>query len=183
MNKISHLLVTGALLSKYTEFGRMRRMLVLTGSILPDILLHTYVKGHTWSERSDEIFQVIRARQGMEKQNPAFFLRYGCALHYIEDFFTWAHNLNFDGTLKEHTLYELQLYRELVGHKDEVLSNDNGVEMDAEQLISQLEALHEEYMKKTPDVKNDRYYITKAAGMAADYFFAAWRSSGLGKAA
>lgn len=183
MNKISHVLVTRALLSKYTEFNKTQRILVLAGSILPDILIHTYVKGHTWSERSSQVFQIIRAHQSRDRQHYMSFLRYGCALHYIEDFFTWAHNLTFDGTLREHAAYEMRLYQYLAEHKHELPPNDAVCMQDAEQLISWMKELHEEYMQMKPEMKNDQYYIMKAAGMAADYLFMAQRKNSAAKAA
>lgn len=176
MNKISHLLVTKTILSKYTDLNKKQKILIMAGSVLPDVLIHTYVKGHTWSDRSSQVFQIIRAHGERSQLHLLSFLRYGCALHYVEDFFTWTHNSTFKGTLKEHAAYEMRLYRYLASRKGE-LHQDGGVYVqDSEQLISKMEGLHKEYMKMKPEMEIDQYYIMTAAGMTADYLFAAQRS-------
>lgn len=169
MNKLSHLLVTKAVLSKYTVLDRRQKMLVLAGSVLPDILLHTYIKSHTWQARSAEVFEAIRKHHNTCKHHGMMLMRYGCMLHYIEDFFTWAHNETFHGTLQEHAGYEIRLYRHLLSRKNEPMRAEELCAQNAGQLISQLRALHEEYMDRTPAPENDRHYIFQAAGMAADF--------------
>lgn len=183
MNKISHLFVTKELLARYTEFSKKQKMMIMAGSILPDILIHTYIKGHTWTDRSSQVFRIIRAHDSRDLRHTASFLRYGCALHYIEDFFTWVHNSAFEGTLREHAAYEIRLYQYLVSHKNEFLRDDDMYVQDAEQLISQMKELHEEYMKTKPRLEKDRYYIMKAAGMAMNYLFVTGKGSSADRAA
>lgn len=52
MNKYGHVTVTKRLtpnLKKRHDFA------LRLGSIMPDILLHTYIKGHTWDSSYDKI--------------------------------------------------------------------------------------------------------------------------------
>lgn len=65
MNKKSHIVFTKKM---NIEVPSRCRVGLLVGSILPDILVHTYLTGHTWKASGAMI------------------------LHYIEDFFTMSHS-------------------------------------------------------------------------------------------
>lgn len=152
--------------------------MILLGSILPDILVYTYLRGHTWEDRSPQVFKKIRKYEGKSQHFFFFFLKYGCLLHYIEDFFTWTHNSSYEGTIREHVNYEYRLYDYMVSREgqpgidgDLNLSAHMPVQT-AEQLISRVNDLHETYMETEPEMVTDQYYITKVAGMVAQFFLA-----------
>ncbi|MGM9636895.1 MAG: zinc dependent phospholipase C family protein [Eubacteriales bacterium] len=174
MNKVSHLLITGEILSKYSNVNKKQRLMILLGSILPDILVYTYLRGHTWEDRSSRVFEKIRKYEGRSRHEFFFFLQYGCILHYIEDFFTWTHNSAYEGTIREHVNYENRLYDYMVS-RESLPEGDCNLQVHlqtAEQLISQLKTMHDTYMKTEPEMVTDQYYITKVAGIVAEYFLA-----------
>lgn len=69
----------------------------MLGSILPDILVHTYIKKHTWKSSFDNTVNRIQKLEEKGKNSRYSFLKLGYVLHYVEDFFTYAHNSIFEG--------------------------------------------------------------------------------------
>lgn len=69
MNKYGHVTVTKRLTPK---LKKRHDFALRLGSIMPDILLHTYIKGHTWDSSYNK---VSRRLQRLERtwQNELFF--------------------------------------------------------------------------------------------------------------
>lgn len=99
MNKRSHLFLTGKIAKNLPE---EKKRWVLFGSILPDILCHTYLKGHTWESSFDGIEKRMYGLEQQGGDNRFSYLMLGWVLHYVEDFYTLAHNPVFAGDLQDH---------------------------------------------------------------------------------
>ena len=84
---------------------------LLVGSVLPDILVHTYLMGHTWKASGAMILNKLEKLEQSDSLNIWTVLRLGMILHYIEDFFTMSHSRFFQGNLLEHIGYEMRLQR------------------------------------------------------------------------
>ena len=52
MDKIGHLVMTKSLSG---NIHRAHKAALLFGSILPDLLVYTYLEGHTWEQRSNRL--------------------------------------------------------------------------------------------------------------------------------
>ena len=78
---------------------------------LPDILVHTYLMGHTWKASGAMILNKLEKLEQSDSLNIWTVLRLGMILHYIEDFFTMSHSRFFQGNLLEHIGYEMRLQR------------------------------------------------------------------------
>ena len=65
---------------------------LLVGSILPDIVVHTYLTGHTWKASGEMILNKLEKLEQSDSLNIWTALRLGMILHYIEDFFTMSHS-------------------------------------------------------------------------------------------
>ena len=83
-----------------------RRGLYL-GSILPDLLVHTYLRGHTWDTSGEKVLTKLKELEELGILNVWTGIRFGMLLHYLEDFFTMAHSRYFQGNLVEHIRYEV----------------------------------------------------------------------------
>lgn len=90
------------------------------GCIEPDMNPATYLKGSRRAERlrghnfRNAEFYMKKVSDRLEKRgvNGVFsFYRLGKLVHYITDAFTYAHNENFGGSLREHSAYEVGLHR------------------------------------------------------------------------
>ena len=82
-------------------------------------------------------------------------------LHYVEDFYTLAHNFVFEGGLPSHILYERQLEDYL---KEEAVfsEKENKPAMSLTATIRYLRENHEKYLIKAGNFETDICYIYKA---------------------
>lgn len=161
MNKIGHLKVTEWIAE---SVGIEYKFWLKLGSILPDILVHTYVTGHTWTASFHKTGLRITKLQQHGKKNRYSYLKLGYLIHYIEDYFTFPHNNWFTGNLAEHVQFETELTEHLFSLNNpgnDIKSTNHP--MPAEQLISFLEELHLQYQQEQPDFDNDIKYILEAA--------------------
>lgn len=108
MNKKSHIVFTKKMNIKVPSRCRVG---LLVGSVLPDILVHTYLMGHTWKASGAMILNKLEKLEQSDSLNIWTVLRLGMILHYIEDFFTMSHSRFFQGNLLEHIGYEMRLQR------------------------------------------------------------------------
>ncbi|MBP3458726.1 MAG: zinc dependent phospholipase C family protein [Lachnospiraceae bacterium] len=158
MNKRSHLFVTEKIVKNLPE---EKRSWVLFGSILPDLLYHTYFKGHTWESSFHRIEKRMYELERHGSDNRFSYLMLGWVLHYVEDFYTLAHNSVFEGGLPSHILYERQLEDYL---KEEAVfsEKENKPAMSLTATIRYLRENHEKYLEKAGNFETDIYYIYKA---------------------
>lgn len=87
------------------------------GSILPDCKPSFLTKRHeingTFDLVEKGIEKLTRGYQNIEELSTAYFTRLGEVMHYIADYFTFPHNREYDGTMKEHCIYEGRLKHRL----------------------------------------------------------------------
>ena len=105
MNKYGHVTVTKRLTPK---LKKRHDFALRLGSIMPDILLHTYIKGHTWDSSYNKVSRRLQRLERHGRMNCFSFLSLGYALHYIEDYFTFPHNSWYPEPMSEHVLYEIK---------------------------------------------------------------------------
>lgn len=108
MNKKSHIVFTNKM---NISIPATCHVGLLIGSILPDILVHTYLTGHTWKASGKRILNKLEKLEQSDGLNVWTALQLGMILHYIEDFFTMSHSRFFTGNIWEHIGYEIRLQR------------------------------------------------------------------------
>ena len=151
MNKRSHLFVTGKIAEQIPEKGRNWFLL---GSILPDFLYHTYWKGHMFESSFDSISKKMCELEKHGRDNRFSYLILGYILHYVEDFYTLAHNPVFEGSLPSHILYEKQL-EEYLKEEDRFPENENDSVMSLDATLQYLRDEHKEYLKEAGNFETD----------------------------
>lgn len=173
MNKITHVYVTRA----HTEgMHGVKSFCFKLGCIMPDLLLYTYAKGHTYESRFDEVCDRIRKLSYTGELNAISCLKLGYILHYVEDFFTYPHNNTFQGTLSDHVAYEAQFsiwMKDSENQYDPAINED--ISMAAKysscpDILILINKLHNEYLEKKPCFTNDSRYMHRAASMLTSYF-------------
>ena len=110
-------------------------------------------------------------------------LKLGYILHYIEDYFTYPHNSNFEDPLDEHVKYEnaqahwlKQRFDKGAFLCDEPSLSISGSEdltasnIGIDHICRALERMHKEYMAQAPGFENDYTYMSKAVSMVSEYF-------------
>lgn len=97
------------------------KKMFLLGCVEPDWNLLTYARGsikhkflhgHNAENVAQHLVRLIESLQKTGVHTPTQWFRFGAALHYLADSFTFAHNRDFSGTLLDHRTYELNLHNE-----------------------------------------------------------------------
>lgn len=166
MNKKGHLLLTERIIGK--DFQPYKRWLMF-GSILPDLLYHTYLTGHTWESAFEKIARKMESFESWGGMNGFSCMYLGYLLHYVEDFFTFPHNSGFRGRLAEHIQYEKQFTQYLLSDNDQPALNMETV-TSTDDLKDQLCRLHEKYEQEQTGFETDERYICQAVGCVMQYF-------------
>lgn len=157
MDKIGHLVMTKSLAG---NVHRAHKAALLLGSILPDLLVYTYLTGHTWEATLEQITDRMELLE--EKGRGGFFsyLKLGWILHYVEDYFTYPHNTIFEGTISEHYAYEKKMTKwmregALKRMAVPVCKKLNS----ASEVEDRLNELHEKYLLEDMCYENDTAYM------------------------
>lgn len=166
MNKKGHLLLTERIMGK--DFLPYKRWL-LFGSILPDLLYHTYLTGHTWESAFEKIVRKMESFESWGGMSGFSCMYLGYLLHYVEDFFTFPHNSGFRGRLAEHIQYEKQFTQYLLGDNDQPALNTENI-TSTDDLKDQLCRLHERYEQEKSGFETDERYICQAISYVIHYF-------------
>ena len=80
---------------------------------------HRFMHGHNAENAGAHLARLTRRLQESGVRTPFQWFRFGAALHYLADSFTFVHNRMFTGSLKEHRLYERLLHPVFVRHLQE----------------------------------------------------------------
>ena len=82
MDKIGHLVMTKSLSG---NIHRAHKAALLFGSILPDLLVYTYLEGHTWEATFEQITKQMEALEAKGRGGSFSYLKLGWILHYVEE--------------------------------------------------------------------------------------------------
>ena len=121
MRKKSHICLAGYLADEFQAPDLMRyRKAFCFGSILPDLNPGMVTSPHEFETTFDGIKELIcrltSEWDGSEYKERAFWRGLGVVMHYLADYFTFPHNTSFQGSLKDHCLYERDLKHQLRGY-------------------------------------------------------------------
>lgn len=161
MDKKSHILLSQHL-SQDLSSPRARKLLSI-GSILPDLMVYTFIRKHSFLSRRKMLYHIIQSLR-KSRNSFLFFIRLGCVLHYTADFFTAPHNTHKRVSLKTHLQYEKVLYKKL----EQFLQKNTPDYTKVDDIFKYICALHCEYKKQPFSAENDCRYIVKAC--SAVYF-------------
>ncbi len=158
MNKKSHILLSDYLSQDLVS--PFSRRLISFGSILPDLMVYTFIRKHSFLTRRKMLYHLINS---IKKSlfSPLFFVRLGCILHYTADFFTAPHNTKKRIPLKKHLAYEEFLYHKLKSF----LSQNTLSNTQVDDVFKYICALHSEYKKQPFSAENDCRYIFNACSV------------------
>lgn len=87
------------------------------GSVLPDCKPSFLTKRHeingTFGLVEKRIVKLTKGYDSLEDLSTMYFARLGEVVHYIADYFTYPHNKEYDGNMKQHCVYEGELKHRL----------------------------------------------------------------------
>lgn len=170
MQKRSHKLLASTLLEQHQGFRARRfELAFLFGSFEPDCNPLSYLKGsihnrflmgHNYENSQRYIRNHIQKLQCRDRWNIWQYYTLGKLTHYIADAFTYPHNNDFPGSMKNHHCYESNLREQLIVYLaecKELLADTLG-----DDLISELEELHQQYLVSEAHCQRDINYILRA---------------------
>lgn len=140
----------------------LRKNLFLLGCIEPDWNLVTYARGsvryqflhgHNAENARKHLAHLTERLLESGIRTPLQWFRFGAALHYLTDSFTFAHNACFDGGLREHRLYEKLLHDVFVAQ----------LRTDSVKRNLAVDFSHEQYLKEQRSFQTDCRYILGAS--------------------
>lgn len=170
MRKKSHISLAGFLVRGLENETLSRRWKAFyVGSLLPDCRPSFLTMRHEYDETFGMVEEKIRRLVEYRDWAPTDSMRYmidlGQVFHYIADYFTFPHNSNYPGSLKDHCRYEKYLKLELRSY----IREGNAVFYGAypekmttvEDILDFIRSNHREYMKSLHSVEEDCEYITR----------------------
>lgn len=169
MRKKSHISLAGFLVRGLeSDTLRRRWKSFYVGSLLPDCRPSFLTMRHEY----DETFELVKGKirylveTGDDSMDTMrYMIDLGQVFHYIADYFTFPHNTNYPGSLKDHCLYEKYLKQELRSYIREgnavFHENCSGRLDSVEDIIEFIRKNHKEYMEELHSVKDDCEYITR----------------------
>lgn len=139
------------------------------GSILPDCKPSFLTKRHeingTFDDVKRYIFDLTTFCDISARNSRAYFRNLGQVIHYIADYFTFPHNDIYQGSIKEHCMYEKELKHTLNEYIKSGEAEKNKREAQnfktPEALLDYVLKAHEEYLKVKKTVAEDCKYIVK----------------------
>jgi hypothetical protein len=139
------------------ELEKHKKAFVL-GSIAPDINVFTHIKGHKFKNSMSLIEKRFNKLIKREKWRSREYYKFGKIIHYLADYFTFAHNPYFSGTIRMHRAYEKELHSYFI----EYLTWMRFYSMHPipkEDVMASIIKRHKEYMNSEISVENDCRFI------------------------
>ena len=170
MRKKSHISLAGFLVRGLENETLSRRWKAFyVGSLLPDCRPSFLTVRHEYDETFEMVEEKIRRLAEDKDWVPADSMRYmidlGQVFHYIADYFTFPHNSNYPGSLKDHCKYEKYLklrLRSYIREGNAVFYGEQpGKTATVEDILDFIRRNHREYMESLHTVEEDCEYITR----------------------
>lgn len=172
MRKKSHISLAGYLVRELgmEELANHKKAFYL-GSVLPDMNPKMVKEPHefatSYEKLQESICQVVEAGADGDYKERVVWRKLGEIIHYLADYFTFPHNISYDGNLKDHCLYERDMkywMRDYVRTPEAMLIFcRQRIEAekihDLQELFAYIEKKHMEYMKHSHTVVDDCRWI------------------------
>ena len=129
MRKKSHISLAKHIvhISDMQEFNRHKKAFYV-GSILPDCKPSFLTKRHEITETFDlmtsGIEKLVYGYDNADDLSTMYFTRLGEVVHYVADYFTFPHNKEYTGSIKEHCIYEGELKHKLRTYIKNITNKD-----------------------------------------------------------
>ena len=170
MRKKSHISLARFLVREAGDDVLRRRWKAFyVGSLLPDCRPSFLTVRHEYEETFELVERKIRSLTENAERRMEDSMRYmidlGQVFHYIADYFTFPHNSNYPGSLKDHCIYEKYLkfrLRSYIRERACTLCVEEGAQLySVEDILEYIRRNHQEYMKEFRSVEEDCEYITR----------------------
>ena len=154
MRKKSHLSLAGYIVDIVDADMIDHPLAFRFGSLEPDLVPSFITTKHridlTFHKLEKKINKVIDEYDKNKGMTIGLSKDLGVITHYIADYFTFPHNIEYPGTMTEHIHYEAQLK---VDFREEVNMRS------ADEICAFIKKCHTEYLHAVKSVENDCRYI------------------------
>lgn len=171
MRKQGHLLVTNHIMMEQKGW---EKACILLGCVLPDFWIPSLIKGH---KRENNWNKMKEKMEKLEKKgiwNVQNCIRLGIVLHFVEDYFTYAHSINYDGGILAHCKYEKKQYKEFKEHlsveKHVIEQVGAFYKYYVNSIVDWMEEQFEEYDEMPHCVETDYLIMKRAVNVTWWYF-------------
>ena len=162
MRKKSHIALANYLLHQMPESEvHKHKLSFYLGSILPDIKPSFIYKRHEYFGTIDDVRKLaedmVNRKTTSKRKKRKYYRDLGQLSHYLSDYFTFPHNINFEDTMTEHIHYENRLKHGLRAHVKKVKRTPRrNIELPThKEIFDFIEKQHAEYLKNKSNVEND----------------------------
>lgn len=168
MRKKSHISLARYMVDRLNnEELRRHKLSFYIGSILPDIKPSFLYRRHeinsTFPLIRKQIERLSEGKAAVEKQGRKYYMDLGQVSHYLADYFTFPHNENYEGSLKDHCHYEKKLKEDLKAYiaSGRAGAKTKGTEdfSSAEALCNFIQKTHDDYILRKHNVEDDILHI------------------------
>lgn len=168
MRKKSHISLAGYIVNSFDKQDLVRhKKAFYLGSILPDCKPTFLTTKHefftTFDMLKDEMKKLTIVNHENISNQRAYWRNLGQVIHYIADYFTFPHNNTYDGSLKDHCIYEKHLkirLKEYINSGEAEKNTVNLVPLESlDSLFQFIAKAHEEYLIFKRSVQEDCRYI------------------------
>lgn len=170
MRKKSHVSLAGYITGQETEIRH--RAVFKMGSIVPDLVPSFITKKHEINQTFDilekKMNRVVDAYNSGKGLTIGRTKDLGVITHYIADYFTFPHNKEYGGSLKDHVIYEKELKYEL---KSFISSVDVDMPMEHDENLDSIASIcafirraHDTYVARVQNVQSDCRHIVQICG-------------------
>lgn len=162
MKKKSHFQIA----SSITGGGKLipHSLLFRLGSVMPDLFLFSYIKGHAYAKTSHKTAAILEKLMSAEKWGRLACFRMGYRVHYLADYFTFPHDPSYHGGLMRHNRYEAAM-RLPLRLALERRGGAKSVGLSHARIGESLRDLHEKYQHDNHSIESDIAYILEITDM------------------
>lgn len=168
MRKKSHVSLANYLLDNVdSELLTQHRKAFVLGSVLPDCKPSFVTERHNIEETFSKVTAFVEKltvnHAEFKRISTSYCRKLGEVTHYVADYFTYPHNSIYDGSLKDHCVYEGELKTALTDYIDKgQLSINRNIARtfkSSEELCSYIKNMHREYLQVEKNLASDCMYI------------------------
>ena len=158
MRKINHINLGSFLSNSIDDYNLLRKSFVV-GNVLPDCIPSFIYVRHNLESTFEKVKKILKQLMNIPMNTYKFWIKLGCIIHYIADYFTYPHTKLFHDGFFKHNKYEkyLKIYfnenlNKLKSIKVIKLNN-------MKEIISYIKEQQEKYFKDKINNKENSYDI------------------------
>ena len=153
------------------EIDKICEEIIRSYDCIPSFLVRKHTIEDSFDVLEKEISRLVSHFDPIRGFDSYFCRHLGVITHYVADYFTFPHNQNFPGNLKDHCIYEEELKKELRSYVREPGVESGRLSESVhtpEAILGFVQRMHQIYMRMQSGVKRDCEYILELCHTVVD---------------